>query len=135
MRDFFEQSLLWGVDIDRDTFISSERIQECGWVDQLKLSTMIKNADYFSIKFDLIVDDGWHHPESQINSLIAYLPYLNKGGTYILEDIVHDKYYNYFLKVMKLLEKKDFQYNYYNFNMNGKSEISDNLGYLIIKRN
>ena len=135
MRDFFEQSLLWGVDIDRDTFINSERIKECEWVDQLKLKTMIKNAEYFSTKFDLIVDDGWHHPESQINSLIAYLPYLNKGGTYILEDIVHDKYYNYFLKVMKLLEKKNFQYNYYNFNMNGKSEISDNLGYLIIKRN
>ena len=135
MQDYFAQSFLWGVDIDRDTFISSERIQECGWVDQLKLSTMIKNADHISTKLDLVIDDGWHHPESQINSLIAYLPYLNKGGTYIIEDIVHDKYYNYFLKVMKLLEKKDFQYNYYNFNMNGKSEISDNLGYLIIKRN
>ena len=79
------------------------------WVGRsIKTNTMIKNADYFSTKFDLIVDDGWHHPESQINSLIAYLPYLNKGGTYILEDIVHDKYYNYFLKVMKLLEKKIF---------------------------
>ncbi len=135
MRDFFENSLLWGVDIDKDTFINSERIQKCEWVDQLKLNTLEINAKNFAVKFDLIVDDGWHHPESQINSLLAYLPYLNKGGTYILEDIVHNDYYKYFLQIMKLLEEKKFQYEYKNFDMNGKSGISDNLGYLIIKRN
>ena len=37
MRDYFENSLLWGVDIDKDTFIEDERIQKCDWVDQLKL--------------------------------------------------------------------------------------------------
>ena len=134
MRDYFENSLLWGVDIDKDTFIEDERIQKCDWVDQLKLETLVKNAKFFSTKFDLIVDDGWHHPESQINSLIAYLPYLNVGGTYILEDIVHNQYYKYFLIIKESLEKRNFQCKYIKFEMHGTSEISDNLGYLIIKR-
>ncbi len=134
MRDFFENSLLWGVDIDKDTFIETDRVQKCDWVDQLKLETLEENAKNFFIKFDLIIDDGWHHPESQINTLIAYLPYLNTGGTYILEDIVHNEYFKYFNEIKKILEKKNFSCDYLNFEMHGSSEISDNLGYLIIKR-
>ena len=81
----------------------------------------------------MIVDDGWHHPESQINSLISYLPYLSQKGTYIVEDIVHYHYSKYFKKVVKILEDKGFEVNYKNFDIK-ESEISDNLGYLIVSR-
>lgn len=134
MRDFFENSYLWGVDIDKDTFIYGDRIKQCAWIDQLKLKTMKSNAEIFNVKFDLIVDDGWHHPESQINTLIAYLPYLNISGVYILEDIVHKQYFKYFLKIIKIIEKKGFSCEYKNFNLS-QSGIADNLGYLIIYRN
>ena len=133
MRDFFEKSYLWGVDIDKDTFVDSERIVKCDWADQLKTKTLKKNAENFNTKFDLIVDDGWHHPESQINSLISYLPYLSQKGTYIVEDIVHYHYSKYFKKVVKILEDKGFEVNYKNFDIK-ESEISDNLGYLIVSR-
>ena len=63
--------------------------------DQLKLNTLKTSGEKFNTKFDLIVDDGWHHPESQIKSLIAFLPYLNQGGLYIVEDIVHEQYYKF----------------------------------------
>ena len=61
--------------------------------------SIIKLLDSNGNHHDLIIDDGWHHPEAQINSLIAYLPYLNFSGTYIVEDIVHKDYYNLFQKV------------------------------------
>ena len=54
--------------------------------DQLKLNTLKTSGEKFNTKFDLIVDDGWHHPESQIKSLILlFLPYLNQGGLYIVK--------------------------------------------------
>ena len=96
LKDYFHNSYLWGVDIDRNTFLKDKRIVECEWADQLKINSLRESAKKFNVKFDLIVDDGWHHPESQINSIIAYLPYLNYNGLYIVEDIVHKDYYKQF---------------------------------------
>ena len=102
--------------------------------DQLKLNTLKTSGEKFNTKFDLIVDDGWHHPESQIKSLIAFLPYLNQGGLYIVEDIVHEQYYKFFIPIIDHLEKNSFKVKYKNFDVTG-SDISNNLGYLFIRRN
>ena len=134
MKDYFYKSSLWGIDIDQQTFIKEKRIIECDWADQLKLETLKKSAKKFNTKIDLIVDDGWHHPESQINSMIAFLPYLNLGGVYIIEDVVHNDYQKYFLKVKDLLAYKKFQVEYKTFDVSG-SDISNILAYFIIKRN
>lgn len=40
-----------------------------------------------SSKFDLIIEDGSHHPQHQIDCLILGMNSLTKGGIYILEDI------------------------------------------------
>jgi hypothetical protein len=37
--------------------------------------------------FDLIIEDGSHNPEHQVNCLVESIPWLNSGGYYILEDI------------------------------------------------
>lgn len=37
--------------------------------------------------FDLIVDDGSHHPEHQLITLDSLWPHLSKGGLYVIEDI------------------------------------------------
>ncbi len=135
LRDYYSSSYIWGVDIDPATFIYNEsQIKECDCVDQLKLESLVSNAEKFNTKYDLIVDDGWHHPESQINSLIAYLPYLNLNGLYIVEDIVHRDYYKIFLRVKEILVKKNFEVSYHRFHVPGKAGISDLLGYMTIKR-
>tara|TARA_Y100000590_G_C15535678_1_gene944941 strand:+ start:198 stop:998 length:801 start_codon:yes stop_codon:yes gene_type:complete len=131
LKDYFNNSFLWGVDIDRSTFLQEQRIVKCEWVDQLKIDTLKEAAVKFNVKFDLIIDDGWHHPEAQINSLIAYLPYLNYKGTYIVEDIVHKDYYNHFQKVKTILEKKDFMVEYEKFTPLDRVDIT---GCLLIQR-
>lgn len=133
LKDYFYNSYLWGIDIDKNTFLEDEQIVQCYWADQLKLNTLKESAVKFNVKFDLIIDDGWHHPESQINSMMAYLPYLNNNGTYIIEDIIHKDYYKFFQKIQKILEEKNFQTQYKTFTVKG-SDISDVLACLIIKR-
>ena len=135
LKDYYPNSYIWGVDIDPETFIVNDiQIKSCDCVDQLKLDSLTLNAKKFNTKYDLIVDDGWHHPESQVNSLIAYLPYLNLNGLYIVEDIVHRDYYKIFLRVKDILTIKNFEVSYHKFHVPGKAGISDLLGYMIIKR-
>ena len=131
LKDYFHNSYLWGVDIDRNTFLKDKQIVKCEWVDQLKINSLQESAKKFNVKFDLIIDDGWHHPESQMNSLIAYLPYLNFGGLYIVEDIVHKDYYTQFQKIKKVLEEKNFKVEYKKFTAEDRVDI---LGFLIIYR-
>jgi hypothetical protein len=40
--------------------------------------------------FDVIIDDGHHHFESQINTFKQFSPLMNKDGVYIIEDISFD---------------------------------------------
>lgn len=43
-------------------------------------------------KFDIIIDDGGHDMEQQLNSLISLFPHLASGGVYLIED-VHTSYW------------------------------------------
>ncbi len=47
------------------------------------------------LKFDIIIDDGDHHPESQIKTYKNLKNRLNDGGLYVIEDIHGPKYNNY----------------------------------------
>ena len=133
MEKYFSSAYLWGVDIDKETFFKTERINHSGWIDQLKIETMRKFNSNTNVKFDLIIDDGWHHPQSQINSLVAFLPYLSERGVYIVEDIVNNHYKKNYSLIIKILEKKNFNCKYLVFK-NNNSEISNTLGYLIVSR-
>lgn len=46
------------------------------------------------LKFDIIIDDGDHHPESQMKTYMNLKDRLNSGGLYIIEDIYGPKYNN-----------------------------------------
>jgi len=41
------------------------------------------------IKFEIIVDDGDHRTESQFETFKNFIPYLEEGGVYIIEDVGH----------------------------------------------
>ena len=136
LKDYFKYSKLWGLDIDKNTFIKDKRIK-CGYCDQLKLISIKKILKKFNTKFDLIIDDGWHHPEAQINSIISSLPYLNNDGIYITEDINHDSYENHFSKVIDILNNKKFKVEYRKYYIRNKSSNiagTSSNGYLTIYR-
>lgn len=86
-QQFFANAEVFGFDIDRGSFITDERIS-CDWVDQ---------TDYESIKrigglapsqgIDLIIDDGLHSLNANLNSLAGLLPFLSSEGWMIVEDI------------------------------------------------
>ena len=114
LKEFFYKSKVFGFDIDPATFIDEKRI-ECHFFDQLNLEKSKKTMEKLGIGFDLIIDDGWHHPEAQIKTLCACLPYLNYNGIYIIEDIVSSDYKNFFNQISEILEKKNFICKNYDF--------------------
>lgn len=137
LSNYFKSSYIWGCDIDKNTFIFNKRIKS-GYCDQLKIKSLKNILKKFNTKFDLIIDDGWHHPESQINSIQSCLPYLNYNGIYITEDIAHDKYKNEFFKIIKILNKKGFKTIYKKFFIKNEAKNLSGTqynGYLFIYRN
>lgn len=51
-------------------------------------------------RYDLIIDDGSHVPEHQIESFNVLFEYLNSGGLYVIEDLhVANKTKNIFEKI------------------------------------
>ena len=136
MDEYYKNSYFWGLDIDKNTFIKKKNFI-CGYCDQLNINSIKKILKKFNTKFDLIIDDGWHHPQAQINSIICSLPYLNHGGVYITEDIVHDAYKSSILKLIDYLKKKGFLIKYKKFLIKDRGTNlanTDNNGYLFIFR-
>jgi len=123
LKDYFHQSKIIGFDIDADTFIKHKRI-ECHKFDQLNLENSKKIMQNLNLGFDIIIDDGWHHPEAQVKTLCSCLKYLNYGGIYIIEDIVDSQYNKFFIQISDILKKKGFETEYLNFT----SEIKNTYG-------
>ena len=115
LQNYFYKSKIIGFDIDSKTFLKEKRI-ECHKYDQLDLDNSEKLMKKLNLCYDLIIDDGWHHPEAQVKTLSVCLKYLNYGGVYIIEDIVHSDYEKFFIKLSNILENKGFETQYINFN-------------------
>lgn len=62
-------------------------------------------TDFFSLAdFDLIIEDGSHHPDHQALALVKGIQALKPGGTYILEDI-HTSHPVYIQRTKRLFDK------------------------------
>jgi 23S rRNA U2552 (ribose-2'-O)-methylase RlmE/FtsJ len=60
---------------------------------------------------DVIVDDGSHKFKDQIRTFNILFPKLNKGGVYVIEDIVDiDRHRDEFLKLSKKVKIYDFRH-------------------------
>jgi demethylmacrocin O-methyltransferase len=80
---YFKNAKITGIDIE-------DRIVEQWKLDNIKYifedgykETFVKNIGFY----DIIIDDGPHTLESQLFSLKYYLPKVNKGGIFIIEDV------------------------------------------------
>lgn len=108
-RDFFVNSYVYGIDINKNILFEDERIK-CFYTDQSddnSLESTIRDINNFNsgeVKYDLIVDDGSHIIEHMILSFHTLKKYLKSGGIYIIEDIKFQD-----LSIFKNLECSEYK--------------------------
>ena len=56
---------------------------------------------------DIIIDDGQHTLESQLQCLELYLPKLNKGGVLIIEDVQKEGHFSKFIEASQKIAEDD----------------------------
>jgi hypothetical protein len=86
-RDYFKNAQIYGADIDKGILFQEERIKTF-YVDQLNtpsIETMWKEIGIQN--FDIIIDDGLHTTDANINLFINSFDKLKKNGIYIIEDV------------------------------------------------
>ena len=85
-RDFFPNANIVGVDIQKDCMFEEDRIKTylCSSSDTKASSSLMSTLPSPKV----IIDDGSHYYMDQLYTLRNFLPYLEDGGIYIIEDIV-----------------------------------------------
>lgn len=74
-------------DIDRRILFSEDRIAT-HWIDQTDTASFAALAERLGpASFDLIIDDGLHRPDANLNTLAFALKMLKPGGVFVVEDI------------------------------------------------
>lgn len=86
---YFPGSEVHGADVDRRCLIDTENYKT-HFVDQRDPSSLRDLAHKIGGGFDLVVDDGLHTPEANVNVMAAFLPLLNPHGIMVVEDVMTD---------------------------------------------
>jgi hypothetical protein len=76
---------IYGADVDRRILFKEDNISTF-YIDQLNVNS-IKDLKKNIPKLDLIIDDGLHQPDANLNVVIELMDHLNPGGILIIEDI------------------------------------------------
>ena len=86
-KDYFQNGEIYGADIDKDILFNEDRIKTY-FVDQLD-SESIKNMwNNIGVKdFDIIIDDGLHEVDANLNFFKNSFDKLRRNGIYIIEDV------------------------------------------------
>lgn len=85
-RDYFPNAEIFGFDIQPDTQISGEERIRTFLCDSTQKEQVNKTIPFHNV-FDIIIDDGSHYHEHQLQTLENLYPLLKTGGVYIIEDI------------------------------------------------
>lgn len=126
-RDYFENAIIYGADIDKKILKNHERIKTY-FVDQTDPKTielLFKNIGISD--FDVILDDGLHEYNANICLFENSIKFLSNSGIYIIEDVYFkdkQKFINYF---------NNSDYNYSIVDIYHKKNITNNCIILIRK--
>lgn len=85
-RDFLPQGHIYGADIDRRILFSEDRI-DTYFIDQTERASFVALDKELPGEFHLMIDDGLHSPNANLNSLAFFLTRLAVGGFAVVEDI------------------------------------------------
>ena len=128
-KDYFSNSEIYGADIDEKIIQTLERIKTYH-VDMTKKESILNMWNKINDKMDIIIDDGFHSFDANINFFNYSYDMLKKNGYYIIEDI-HRKPSN-IKKFYKFFEKLEI--NYQIIDLPHKNNINDNC-IIFIKKN
>lgn len=88
--EYWPEAEIYACDIRPDALINEGNIKS--WVaDQSSEHDLQRLVSNCGSKLDVIIDDGSHQFEHQKLSARVLLPWLNKGGVYVIEDTYEDK--------------------------------------------
>ena len=85
-RDYLPNANIYGADIDREILFEEERITTY-FVDQLRPATIYDLFNNLPNDLDLVIDDGLHSPEANINVFTYGISKIKVGGWMVIEDI------------------------------------------------
>jgi len=86
-RDFLPNAKVCGADIDQNILFEEDRI-ETFFVDQTDMNTLRDLGTKVPDNLDLIIDDGLHAPDANLNTLMFALNHIDpKSGFVVIEDI------------------------------------------------
>lgn len=104
-RDFLPNANIYGADIDKRVLFQEERINTF-FIDQTNIEILNSVKESFGDKkFDLIIDDGLHNSEANLNVIDFALDLLSVNGVLIIEDIA-EKDFIYYKLLSQLFENK-----------------------------
>ena len=109
-RDMYQKATIFGADIDKRILFSEERITTY-FVDQTNTATLNELKKQFAnITFDLIIDDGLHNSQANLNTTNFALDLLKPDGVFVIEDIAPSdfQYYQIVAAILKDKYSVDF---------------------------
>ena len=127
-RDYFDNAIIYGADIDKKILKNHERIKTY-FVDQTDPKTielLFKNIGISD--FDVILDDGLHEYNANICLFENSIKFLSNSGIYIIEDV----YFKDKQKFINYLNNSD--YNYSIVDIYHKKNIANNC-IIVIRKN
>ena len=89
-RDYSERIKVVGADVDARVLFQEERIST-HYVDQLNFESLTRLSELVQ-QSQLIIDDGLHNPEANVNVLMAYMNIMQSGSWLVIEDISRDDF-------------------------------------------
>ncbi len=127
-REYFINSNIFGADIDRTLIKNLDRIKTF-YVDMQNEETILDMWNKIDTKMDIIIDDGFHSYDANINLFRNSFKHLKNPGYYIIEDVHRKpsnikKFNNFFLNEKIKYEIIDIPH---------KNNIHDNCLILIRK--
>ncbi len=101
-RDYFPNAQIYGGDVQPDCMFEEERIKTLLF-DSTNANQC--NSALGDLTFDIIIDDGLHEAQPQIDTFCNLFPRLKSGGYYFIEDIAqHNPLYEQWETVFKEIE-------------------------------
>ena len=85
-REYFPNADIFGADVDARVLFESDKIKTY-YVDQLESETIHNMWNNMQCEFDIIIDDGLHTYDANINFFNNSIHKLKKNGIYIIEDV------------------------------------------------
>ena len=106
-RDFCPNAIVIGADFDKRILFQEDRIKTF-FVDQTKIESINSLNNKLSQDIDLLIDDGLHSPDANINTLSMGISKVKKGGWIVIEDIVLEAF-NIWKFLKTILETNNFK--------------------------